>query len=36
MHSTFSVVFGGSVTGSQTCLVIVAWHCDISPLVIYP
>ena len=23
-----SVVFGGSVTGSQTCLVIVAWHCD--------
>jgi len=32
------VVFGGSVTGSQTCLVIVAchydgncpWHCDIT------
>ena len=22
-----SVVFGGSVTGAQTCLVIVAWHC---------
>ena len=21
------VVFGGSVTGAQTCLVIVAWHC---------
>ena len=38
------VVFGGSVTGSQTCLVIVAchcddncpWHCDILLLVIYP
>ena len=22
------VVFGGSVIGSQICLVIVAWHCD--------
>ena len=22
------VVFGGSVTGFQICLVIVAWHCD--------
>ena len=38
-----SVVFDGSVTGSQTCLVIVAchcdgvtWHCDILLLVIYP
>jgi len=30
------VVFGGSVTGSQTCLVIVACHCDILLLVIYP
>ena len=38
------VVFGSSVAGSQTCLVIVAchcvgncpWHCDILLLVIYP
>ena len=27
------VVFDGLVTGSQTCLVIVTWHCDI--LLIY-
>jgi hypothetical protein len=27
------VVFGGSVTGAQTCLVTVAWHCDILLLV---
>jgi len=29
-----SVVFGGSVTGARICFVIVAWHCDISLLVL--
>jgi len=30
------VVFSSLATGSQTCLVIVAWQCDILLLVIYP
>jgi len=30
------VVFDGLVTGSQTCLVIVTWHCDILLIYWYP